>query len=96
MAAEAPRHDLYNITSATTWSVLDWCERLAGTYPDFTYRLATSGETPTVDLFGETDRIAMAPDRLRDDIRHVLPDDIDATYLDFDGWLKAAPDFWPA
>lgn len=95
MMAETPRHDLYNITSATTWSVLDWCEQLAGTFPEFRYRLAEPGETPTVDLFGDRDRIAMAPDRLRDDIGHVLADDLDATYADFAGWLTEAPDFWP-
>jgi len=48
------------------FSTLDWGQRLARHHPGFVCRLATPGETPTIDLFGDRDRAPLAIDRLRD------------------------------
>ena len=39
--AAALPHDVYNIGTGETWSLLQWCEKLAARRPAFSYRLAS-------------------------------------------------------
>lgn len=89
------KSDIFNVTSARPVSVMQMCAALKRRFPDFEYRLAAPGEAPTVDLWGDRDRLPMRPDRLADEAGHRLPDDLDATMADFIGWLDAYGDFWP-
>ena len=93
---EGPRYDLYNITSGRVWSTADWCKRLAGRFPAFSYRFAEREETATIDLYSATDRPPLDPGRLRDDLGHSLPSDVDVMFADFEQWLDRNPDFWSA
>jgi UDP-glucose 4-epimerase len=63
---EAPKtqHRLYNITTATPWSALEWGQRLAALNPGFACRLATAQESPTIDLHSDADRAPMSAMRL--------------------------------
>src|SRR3546814_18920077 len=42
--------DLFNVTTGRQVGVLAMCAALKRRFPDFEYRLAGPGETPTVDL----------------------------------------------
>ncbi|MDP6567476.1 MAG: NAD(P)-dependent oxidoreductase [Alphaproteobacteria bacterium] len=94
MAAEAPAHDLYHITSGRSCGVADWCAALAGAYPDFQYRLAGPGEAATIELHNDRDRRPMSADRLAEDIGHRLPDDPAAAFADMLAWMRDHGAFW--
>jgi UDP-glucose 4-epimerase len=96
MDADQVGNDLYNVSCGRTWSTMDWCERLAQTFPNFSYRLAKPGETPSVNLHGSNDRIALAPNRLRDDLGYQPSGDVDALYADFAIWQAECGAFWSA
>ncbi len=93
--ADRLKSDIFNVTSARQVSVLRMGGELRQRFPTFECRLAAPGETPTVDLWGDTDRFPMRPDRLADEVGHRLPDDLAATMADFIGWMDAHGDFWP-
>jgi UDP-glucose 4-epimerase len=63
---EAPKtqHRLYNISTATPWSALEWGQQLAESHPGFVCRLASTGETPTIDLHSDSDRAPLSVARL--------------------------------
>ncbi len=94
MAAPTHNFDVYNISAGRTCSMLDWGVALAAHFPGFSCRLCAPHETPNVNLHGERDRLLMSPQRLADDIGHVVPDDIESIATDFARWLKANPDYW--
>jgi UDP-glucose 4-epimerase len=63
---EAPKtqHRLYNISTAAPWSALEWGQQLAESHPGFVCRLASVGETPTIDLHSDSDRAPLSVARL--------------------------------
>ena len=66
LLAEAPtlQHALYNISCGQEWSALQWGEAQAALHPGFTCRLASDGETPTINLHSDTDRAPLSVARL--------------------------------
>ncbi|TGN90600.1 NAD(P)-dependent oxidoreductase [Bradyrhizobium yuanmingense] len=50
--AERPRHRLYNISSGTAWSALQWGEAFAALHPGLECRLAEPGEKTFIKLHG--------------------------------------------
>ncbi len=94
MAAPRPRHDLYHVSAGRTCSALDWGAALAAHFPGFVCRLAGAGETPTVELHGEDDRLVMSPRRLAEDVGHAVPGDLAATTADFARWMRRWPGYW--
>jgi UDP-glucose 4-epimerase len=66
LLVEAPttRHRLYNISTGAPWSALEWGAALAARDPGFVCRLATTHETATIDLHGDSDRAPLAVTRL--------------------------------
>jgi UDP-glucose 4-epimerase len=62
--APQPKHALYNISTGQEWSALQWGQDLARLHPGFVCRLAEPGETPTIDLYGPTDRAPLSVLRL--------------------------------
>jgi UDP-glucose 4-epimerase len=63
---EAPKtqHRLYNISTSTPWSALEWGEQLATHHRGFICRLARADETATIDLHGDSDRAPLSVARL--------------------------------
>jgi UDP-glucose 4-epimerase len=63
---EAPKtqHRLYNISSSTPWSALEWGHQVAKRRTGFVCRLASTGETPTIDLYSDSDRAPLSVARL--------------------------------
>ena len=94
MSYHNPKYDLYNITAGRTWGTIEWCKRLAQSFPRFNYRLADADDIPTIDLHSTTDRPPLNPGRLRDDLGYTLPHDVDVMFADFKRWLAKNPDFW--
>jgi UDP-glucose 4-epimerase len=64
LEAGKPQHRLYNISTGVEWSALQWGEAQAALNPGFVCRLATSGETPNIDLHADADRAPLAVTRL--------------------------------
>ena len=62
--APKPKHLLYNISTGREWSALQWGQNLARLHHGFVCRLAETGETPTIDLHGPTDRAPLSISRL--------------------------------
>jgi len=85
--APQPRFDLYNVSTGNPFSTLDWGQRLARHHPGFVCRLATPGETPTIDLFGDRDRAPLAIDRLRD-LGYRPRFDLERSVDDYDRWTR--------
>jgi UDP-glucose 4-epimerase len=65
--ATKPQHRLYNISTGRPWSALQWGQQLAALNPGFVCRLATDGETPTIDLHGDADRAPLSVARLENE-----------------------------
>ncbi len=63
-AAPALTHRLYNVSTGTRFSVLEWGQALAAAFPGFACRLAEPGEAVTIDLHGPGDRAPLTTTRL--------------------------------
>ncbi len=63
LEAERPRHRLYNISSGTEWSALQWGEAFAALHPGLQCRLAAPGERTLIELHGP-DRAPLSVSRL--------------------------------
>lgn len=87
-------YDLFNISCSTRWSAADWCERLAAAYPAFSWRYTAAGETPTVNLHGDTDRQTLSSARLREALGWSPALAPDAAFADFKTWMDANGDYW--
>ena len=82
--ADRPAHAVYNIASGTTWSMAEWCERLATRFSAFRWRI---GEDPTIDLFGPEDRRPLATTRLVEELDWRPAFGLDAAFEDYMSWL---------
>jgi UDP-glucose 4-epimerase len=65
--APKPKHRLYNISTGTEWSALQWGEALAALHPGFVCRLADAGEAGTVDLHSAADRAPLSVARMAEE-----------------------------
>jgi UDP-glucose 4-epimerase len=63
LEAERPRHRLYNISSGTPWSALQWGEAFAALHPGLRCRLAEPGEKTLIELHGP-DRAPLSVERM--------------------------------
>jgi len=63
LEAERPRHRLYNISSGTQWSALQWGEAFAALHPGLQCRLAAPGEKTFIELHGP-DRAPLSVERM--------------------------------
>jgi len=61
-------HGVYNVSTGRRFSVLDWGQRLAASFPGFVCRLAEPGEAATIDFHGPSDRAPLAVERLAGDL----------------------------
>ncbi len=61
-------HGVYNISTGTRFTLLDWGQRLGQAFPGFVCRLAEPGEAATIDFHGPSDRAPMAVARIAQDL----------------------------
>lgn len=87
LAAEGAPSGPVNVGLGHEWTVADWCERLAGHFPQFRYRLAVAGEEPTIDFHGGTDRAPLAIGRLRREVGYEPNHGLDAAFADYMSWV---------
>ncbi|WP_193182757.1 NAD-dependent epimerase/dehydratase family protein [Nisaea sediminum] len=87
-------YDVFNISCSTAWSTADWCELLAGAYPDFSWRLAEEDEEPTVNLHGDVDRQLLVSDRLKEALRWSPELKPERSFGDFKRWADEYGDYW--
>lgn len=80
-------HRLYNVSTGTTYAVLDWAQALTARRPGFECRVAADGETPTVDFHSAVDRKPLAVERLSADTGFVPAFDMTRSVDDYDGWV---------
>jgi UDP-glucose 4-epimerase len=64
--AERLRHRLYNVSSGAAWSALQWGEAFAALHPGLQCRLATSGESTPIRMYGG-DRAPLSVARMADE-----------------------------
>lgn len=95
METENRPHDLFNISCSSPWSTTDWCDLLAGAYPDFSWRMAGAEEDPSVNLHGDTDRKLLVSTRLKDALGGWSPElNPERSFADFRKWADAYGDYW--
>jgi len=83
-------HSVYNVAAGFSWTVAQWCERLAARHAGFSWRVADPGETATVDYYAAYDRAPMDPARLRQHTDFEPRYDLAAAADDFEEWLRHA------
>ncbi|PTM41288.1 NAD(P)-dependent oxidoreductase [Bosea sp. 124] len=68
--AEAPTlgHGVYNVSTGSCFTLLDWGRRLAASFPGFVCRLAEPGEAATIDFHGPSDRAPLSVSRIASDL----------------------------
>lgn len=86
-------HTVYNLSSGTQWTLLDWCAKLSQAFPDFRYRLAKPGEEGNV-VYGTSDRSPFAVRRLAEDVGFRSRFGLDEAADDYVRWIRDTPDFW--
>jgi UDP-glucose 4-epimerase len=65
--AAKPKHGLYNISTGSEWTALEWGRQLASLNPGFVCRLANSGENPNVDSHSDADRAPLSVSRMTEE-----------------------------
>ena len=91
--AETPGYKVYNASSGTVSDVvLPWCERLAGRFPGFSWRLARSAEEANIEFHDPRDRNPQSMSRLEEDIDWRPAFTLDTAFDDYLEWLERTPD----
>jgi nucleoside-diphosphate-sugar epimerase len=62
---------VYHLSAGMVWSVEDWCARLKGCFPKFSYRLTDRAEECTVGRNNAAPRSPMLIERMRRDVGYV-------------------------
>jgi UDP-glucuronate 4-epimerase len=83
-------HPVYNVAAGFTWTVAQWCERLAARHPDFRWRIAGPHEPANIDYYAAHDRAPMDAARLRQHTGFEPRYDLGAAAHDFEQWLHHA------
>jgi nucleoside-diphosphate-sugar epimerase len=75
---------VYHLSAGLVWSVEDWCARLKGRFPKFSYRLTDRAEECTVGRNNAAPRSPMLIERMRRDVAYTpefLPERAFSDYL---------------
>ena len=78
--------DLYNIGTGQSWSLSQWCEKLAARYPAFSYRLA--GESDTQATFDPGRRSPLSVERILRDTAYNPRFGLAEAFDDYLGWME--------
>lgn len=92
--SESRPYDVFNISCSAPWSTTDWCELLASSYPDFTWRLTKPNEEPTVNLHGDIDRQLLVSARLKEALGWSPDLNPERHFADFRKWADSFGDYW--
>ena len=78
--------DLYNIGTGQSWSLSQWCEKLAARYPAFSYRLA--GESDTQATLDPGRRSPLSVERILRDTTYNPRFGLAEAFDDYLGWME--------
>ena len=84
------REPVYHLSSGLRWPVTDWCERLRGAFPGFSYELVDNPEQANVARNAPRPRSAFSIERLRRDYGFAPRFGPDEAFRDFLVW-RARP-----
>lgn len=94
MAQTSLQYDVYNISCGISSSSVEWCQRLAMHFPEFSWCLAESGVTANVRQHAPPVRQPLVTRRLEEALGWTPRADIDAWFADWIDWLEVAPYYW--
>lgn len=85
---DAPRlgWDTYNLGPGASWSMVQWCERLARRFPRFRYRIAEHPAEVNINFHSQRDRADMHISRLVEDTGFRARYDLERALDDYLGW----------
>lgn len=86
----APSYRVYNIGIGKEWTVADWCEKLKGRIPGFSYRIDDSLCASNVNLHGEIDRPPLNIERLSTDIGFKSQFTVEGALDDYLNWMDSS------
>jgi UDP-glucuronate 4-epimerase len=86
LTSDTLHHDIYHLSSDFRWSIEQWCELLAKTYPDFCYEITDDDER--INLVFRPDHSPMSIDRLVQDTQYVPHFDLNNAFDDYVKWLE--------
>lgn len=84
--AAALSYDVYNIGTGQTWSLSQWCEKLARRHPAFSYRLA--GESDTQATIDPGRRSPLSVERILRDTAYNPRFGLAEAFDDYLGWME--------
>lgn len=87
MDAAELRHDVYNVGTGKTWSLLEWCERLGSAWPAFSWRLASATEAEATLDAGQ--RSPLCIERITQDTDYRPRFGLEEAFDDYLAWMKA-------
>ncbi|MBP1932196.1 NAD-dependent epimerase/dehydratase family protein [Ammoniphilus resinae] len=87
------KNTVYQIGSGKKWSLVQWCERLAEEFPDFSYTLDSS-EEGNIRLFLPADPAPMSIQRLVEERIYQPKYDMHAAFADYLGWVRQRESFF--
>jgi nucleoside-diphosphate-sugar epimerase len=86
LTADAPKHHIYNLGPASSWSLADWCERLAGRFPRFSFGIGTGEGTP-IDVYEAEDGPFLSWERFTGEFGPTAAYGLGEAFTDYLGWL---------
>lgn len=86
--AQVPLSPTYQIGTGRTWSVENWCERLAKTCPGFTYDMVDDQEKATIGRVTPLSRPCFSIDRLSRELGYEPKFMPPAAFDDYMQWLR--------
>lgn len=85
--ADAPKHRLYTLGPGRSWSVADWCRRLADRHPGFTWSVGEEGAGEPLHIRLPSDDPPMSNARFAAEFGPVARYDLDRAFEDYSAWL---------
>ncbi len=85
----ALNHDVYNISSGVTWTVVEWCEKLITEFPQFKYELVVPNESQD-----NGERSPLSIQRLVEDAGYKPQYRLEEAFADYMKWIKETTNFW--
>ncbi len=90
LTAPSHRHRLYNLGTPFVWSIGDWCERLAGRFPEFRFTIGGArGDATEIDLYGSYDGGILSWQRFTEEFGPTGLSDLDAAFDELMDWHAA-------
>ncbi len=95
MDKDDPRYRVYNIGPGREWTVEEYCRKLGGAYPRFSYRMADEAARANVDYY-LSHRAPFSVKRLVEDIGYVPRYGLQEAFADYMPWVEQYGDLWTA